>query len=787
MSKKNKLHFHRVRLALALLAISLAGGEIARGASNAIPLISQLAPLTVTPGTNGLTLVVNGAGFISGAQAYWNGSSISTQYISESQLSVTVPSSDLIQAGTVAITVQNPGTQNSNTSYFQIANPESSLGFSGPQLPSNGQAYSVAAGDFAGTGRLDLVSGNTATSSVSVSMGNGDGTFGSPQSYSVGSIEAAFVVAADFNGDGNLDVATAANGATSVVSVLLGNGDGTFQPYRDLVVTSGEVLTDLAVADFNGDGKLDLAIMGESNTVLIALGNGDGTFQTPKSYAVGNDAEWATVGDFNGDGKLDLAVSNYVDNTVSVLLGNGDGTFQSQLVYPTAPNPGSIVTADFNGDGKLDLAAVARTSNSSVFAVSVLLGNGDGTFQPHIEYTTGDEPGQIVASDFNDDGKMDVATINACGDDPNCGSTSSSTVSILVGNGDGTFQNHIDFPAGLSASQLVAGDFNGDGKPDLVSASGTLSVLLQTTATLSSGALLFGIQGVGSSSTPQTVTLTNTATIALDISSIGLTGSNPGDYSFTTSCGTVLEPGANCTISVTFTPTVAGMRTAFVSIADSALGSPQNIALTGTASSVGAAVSPTSLTFTTTLVGKSSQAQVVTLMNTGDASLNISSIATTGSFADVSSCPASLAAGETCTVKVVFRPTQGGAASGTMSFNDNAPNSPQTVTLSGTGTYFGLSATLVKFGDVAVGQSTQQVVTLMNDAKTSQAVHGISISGKNANEFSQTNTCGSSLGPGASCQITLTFKPTQQGSASATLEVNGGGSIETAKLSGTGT
>ena len=732
-------------------------------------------------------MIVNGAGFVPGAVVSWEGSPLNTQYISASQLSVSAPSSDLTLPITAAISVQNPGSQNSNAAYLQVATPELTLGFSGPQLSSNGQAYSVAVGDFTGSGKLDIVSGNTATSSVSVSMGNGDGTFGSPQSYTVGAMEAAFVVAADFNGDGKLDIATAANGATSVVSVLPGNGDGTFQTHRDLVVTSGEILTDLAVADFNADGKLDLAIMGQSSTILIALGNGDGTFQRPKSYPVGNDAEWATVGDFNGDGKLDLAVTNYVDNTVSVLPGNGDGTFQSQALYSTAPNPGSLATGDFNGDGKLDLAIVARTSNTSVFAVSVLLGNGDGAFQPHIEYTTGDEPAQIVAGDFNDDGNLDVATINACGDDPNCGLTSSATVSILAGNGDGTFQTRIDFPAGSAASQLVAGDFNSDGKADLVSASGTLSVLLQTTATLSSGALVFAGQGVGSGSAPQTVTLTNTATLPLSISSIGLSGSNAGDYSFTSSCGNVVESGASCTISVTFTPTATGTRTAFVSISDSALGSPQNIALTGTGLSVSVLVSPGTLSFPTTVVGRLSAAQVVTVSNTGNTPLNISSVTLAGDFTDANACPGSLAAGTACTIRVFFRPSQSGVRSGTLSVNDNAPDSPQTVALTGVGTYFSLSAALVRFGNVPVGGSAQQVVTLTNVAKTTQVVSGIAISGMNANQFSQTNTCGSSLGPGAACQITLTFKPTRQGSANATLEVNGGGSIETAKLSGTGT
>jgi hypothetical protein len=786
MSKKAQPQLRHLCLSLTLLAITLAGASAAPAATDPIPLISQLAPLTAPPGTAGMTVLVNGTGFVQGAVVNWNGSPRSTQYISEAQLSVTPLLSDLILPGTVAITVQNPAGV-SNVAHFQIANPQPALGFSGPQVPINGQAYSLTAGDFTGTGILDLVSGNDLNSSISISLGNGDGTFGSGQSYGVGASDTLALLAADFNGDGKLDVAAVADGSTSVVSILLWNGDGTFQAPLDLVVTSGELLTSVVAADFNADGKLDLAIMGNSNTVLVALGNGNGTFQTPRSFTVGNDSEWAAVGDFNQDGILDLAVANYVDSTVSVLLGNGDGTFRPQSIYTTGTYPGSIVTGDFNGDGKLDLAMTARTSNASVYAASVLLGNGDGTFQPQTEYTIGDEPAQIVAGDFNGDGKLDLATVNACGDDPNCGPTSSATISILAGNGDGTFQNHLDFPAGFQASQIVEGDFNDDGKADLATASGTLYVLLQTSAALSSGALLYPGQDLGVSSTPQVVTLTNTAALPLVIAGIQLTGSNPGDYAFTTTCTATLQSGANCTISVTFDPTAEGTRTAFVSITDSALGSPQNIALTGTGLAPAIVISPTSLTFPTTLVGRSATPMAVSISNPGDASLNISSITVSGNFTLHNGCGSSVGAGEGCVLTVNFRPTLGGVRTGVITIYDNVPGSPQTVTLTGTGTYFKLSTTAVSFGDVALGHAVHKALTLSNTATTSQTVNRISITGQNANEFSQTNNCGSSLGAGASCQITVTFKPTTKGAAGATLQVNGGGGTETATLAGSGT
>jgi hypothetical protein len=144
-------------------------------------------------------------------------------------------------------------------------------------------------------------------------------------------------------------------------------------------------------------------------------------------------------------------------------------------------------------------------------------------------------------------------------------------------------------------------------------------------------------------------------------------------------------------------------------------------------------------------------------------------------------------AGEGCVLTVNFRPTLGGVRTGVITIYDNVPGSPQTVTLTGTGTYFKLSTTAVSFGDVALGHAVHKALTLSNTATTSQTVNRISITGQNANEFSQTNNCGSSLGAGASCQITVTFKPTTKGAAGATLQVNGGGGTETATLAGSGT
>jgi hypothetical protein len=284
----------------------------------------------------------------------------------------------------------------------------------------------------------------------------------------------------------------------------------------------------------------------------------------------------------------------------------------------------SLAAGDFNGDGKLDLAVATDSSNN----VSVLLGNGDGTFQPAVNYGVGVSPRALALGDFNGDGKIDLVTAN----------TYSNNVSVLFGNGDGTFQASVDYPSGSfpQPQSLAVGDFNGDGRLDLAvpSAQGTdqIWILLQApTVALSSTSLSFGDQVLGTSSAPHTVTLSNASNaLALNITNIAITGTNAADFSQANTCGSRLPPGGECTITVTFAPSQIGPRSASVTINDSAAGSPEAVALSGTGvvSGPNVTVSATSLIFGTQLVGTSSLVQSVTLSNYGTATLNITSIGT---------------------------------------------------------------------------------------------------------------------------------------------------------------
>ena len=334
-------------------------------------------------------------------------------------------------------------------------------------------------------------------------------------------------------------------------------------------------------------------------------------------------------------------------------------------------------------------------------------------------------------------------------------------------------------------------------KPSSSSVSSSDTSSSASTAIFSASSLVFSSQVLNSTSPAKTVTLTNTGNASLSLTSVSVTGS----FAETTACPSSLPAGASCTISVTFTPTATGTLTGAIWFADNAAGSPQQVALSGTgvsASSAPAApaatVSTASLTFGSQVLNTTSPADTVTLKNTGNASLSLTSVSVTGSFAETTACPSSLPAGASCTISVTFTPTATGTLTGAIWFADNAAGSPQQVALSGTGVSASsapaapaatVSTASLTFGSQVLNTtSPADTVTLKNTGNASLSLTSVSVTGN----FAQTNTCGTSLSAGASCTVGVTFTPTAAGAPTGTLSFadNAPPSPQVVHLYGTG-
>ena len=398
--------------------------------------------------------------------------------------------------------------------------------------------HSVVVADFNRDGIPDVATINSGDNTVSILLGNGDGTMTAEAPISTGGIGPVQILSADFNGDDIPDLVVANASGTNTILLLLGNGDGTFTAKPGPAVLSP---VSLAVADLNGDGILDLAVGTAANTIAVELGKGDGTFSAvATASSTGNLPKALAVGDFNGDGFPDLAVANYNDSTIILLLGNGDGTFLTQAgTLMTGTNPAAVIAQDVNGDGILDLV----TANQGSGTLSVYLGASNGTFTLKSSPACGGSPTGVTAADFNGDGFVDLAA---------AGTNSTSGVTIFSGKGDGTFTSQTTaLTAGSSPNSVATGDFNGDGIPDLVTANGAsnnASVILGEitgTSTASIGTLTTGAFGPN----PGQVILTYTGGLAIPGSGVhNVDVTYPGDSTY--------GPSTSAAIPLNGTPVV---------------------------------------------------------------------------------------------------------------------------------------------------------------------------------------------------------------------------------------
>lgn len=429
----------------------------------------------------------------------------------------------------------------------------------------------------------------TLIGSITALLGAVNGTFTTNTTNGAG-VQPGPALTGDFNGDGKLDLAivdqcpASEECTTKEILIFLGKGDGTFLeqngPPTIQPDISGSQTAVLTSGDFNDDGKLDLVIV-EANLLYVFLGNGDGSFTSGYSGTVGDGTAAIVTGDFNGDGALDLAALSTTDNTYTILLGNGDGSFSSTTTQiPSPGTPASLVAGDFNNDGKLDLVITTQTNSVATF-----LGNGDGTFAPpSSELTFGGTLASAIAADLNGDGKLDLAFVNP----PPPSAAGIGAAVVFLGNGDGTFQTAISTNVGTNPAALTSSDFNGDGRLDLAAANadGTASILLQSgIPNFNVTDIAFGDQIVGVPSSPRTVTLTNTGSASLAFGPVSITGANNNAFSQTNTCsGTpalLLAPGATCSITVIFTPNAAGAFSATLSLGLNLPGSTLPLSGTG--------------------------------------------------------------------------------------------------------------------------------------------------------------------------------------------------------------
>jgi hypothetical protein len=641
------------------------------------------------------------------------------------------PSKEYVSAAQTVVTAPIPLTDGT-TSIFSPDAASNSLMLSfietdgtvdNPQLLTVGVGpASIAAADLNGDQKADLVITDAEAGKIYVELATGAGLFASPVTYSLGTQPGALALA-DVNGDGKPDVIA---GDATGIDVLLGKGDGTLDPVKTF--PAGGSLSSVTIADFNSDGKPDVAAANAaSGGVSLFLGNGDGTFQGVRTIALtGSSVPLSTVtGDFNGDGKPDLIVAfSQSDPTqpggIAVLLGKGDGTFRSPANI-TLPGPlatAALIAGDFNGDGKLDIAVVINGPTSN--QVVVLLGKGDGTFQPPVTTNTNTAPPMMVATDLNGDGKLDLLLADCCG---------LSEASYLLGNGDGTFQPEVTFPSGPNPRGIAVADFGNDGllgiavigqvqQPDR----GTLAIMFNPfTAPTSAASTTTAAASVSATYSPNSQSITLSATVTSN--STPVTG------------GTVTFTLLNTSVSAAVTSGTAS--TSFTIPGATAAGTYAIQASYNPASGFAASSDNTqqlTISKATPVITWANPASIVSGTALGstqlDATANVS-----GAFTYTPPSGTVLPVGNNQTLSVLFTPmdtTDYNTQTATVSINVTAPNPPGLTiskTHSASFTAGASGAYMIAVGNMASAGSTSGTVTVTDNAPAGLSVTAMSGTG----------------------------------------------------------
>jgi len=537
-----------------------------------------------------------------------------------------------------------------------------------------------------------------------------------------------------------------------------------------------KVTTDAKIHDFagveNGSGTYS-GDGGAATSAQLSYPTGLSIDAAGNVYIV--DEDNCVIREVDTSGVIHTIAGNYSDN--AGYSGDGGAPTSAQLNYPqgiaVAPN-GSVFIADAANNLIRAVAYAAPTFSFGATNIGSETSSKSTTIE-NIGNAAMPFTGLSVSTNF-------VQTASG-------GTDCSASTNLAV---DGTCE------IAIALEPEAAGSLSGD----VSVTSGAFEIPLDGTgngpgASTNPTSLSFGNQTVNTTSTAQTVTLTNPGNQSLTISSISITGTNSGDFSQTNNCGSSLSANGNCTISVTFTPSATGSRSASLSISDNAAGSPQAVSLTGTGTGTPQiSFSPSSWSFGNQVVGTSSTAESITITNPGNASLTISSVSITGTnsgdFSQTNNCSTVAAGSGSCTIQVTFTPSATGSRSASISVSDNASGSPHTVSLTGTGTapQISFSPTSWSFGNQLINtSSTAESITVTNPGTATLTISGVSITGTNSGDFSQTNNCSTVAAGSGSCTIQVTFTPSATGSRSASISVsdNASGSPHTVSLTGTGT
>jgi hypothetical protein len=691
--RKNLSWANRAGTLIVLLGIVALYSNSAQATipTNPIPYVSIISPLTVLPGGSAFTLTVTGANFISNSVVYWGSTALVTTYVSRGKLQAAVPANLIAAEGTGWITVFNPTPVGgrSGVAFLQVGHPVAAYNPTIISVLPTGNSYFIshAQGDFNGDGKMDLVALDEDLPVIWVFLGNGDGTFQAGVSYPIPISDPFGVAVGDVNGDGKLDIIVSSVG--SGMDELLGNGDGTFQAAT--AFGSMNVSEQYAfLADVNGDGFLDILVADNgSNTINYYQGNGDGTFQN--SVTIGtldSTSGIIAVGDFNGDGILDIAAGNEGDTTIALFLGNGDGSFQTAQVLTGQGKSWVAAVGDFNEDGWLDFVGGDFGGTGSPGTNSSLLLNNAGSgFLPSTLLNIGS--GRIYAigvADLNGDGHADIIGNELTG----------GAMTVSLGAGNGTFAAFV--PVGVNFfwqdEPITVGNFVSGGGVGFVGTDesfGAVDVILLS-VTVSPTPLPFGNVAINSTAAAMALTITNNSTTGVTLVSSVISGTNSSEFVISgTTCGTTLASGASCSSSIAFTPLATGARSATFTLTDTGAGLTQTAALTGTGVTASAVLltPSSSVTFANQALTTTSAPQIVTVKNSGNATLNIASIllggANAADFGKTSTCGTTLAVSASCTITVTFTPSASGMRNATVTLTDDALDSPQTLLLSGTG------------------------------------------------------------------------------------------------------